>query len=390
MRLLILSPAFLPAYAHGGVPRSSFGLAKGLTKLGHEVRVISSNRNGSSKLDVRPDRFVEYQGLAVCYCSAWRGSYLYCPAAKQILSEELSKTDCVLHQGTTWTHFGLLAAKEAGRKGQSPYLIWPRGVFSPAALAISPVRKRVHFRLFLKNWYLRAGAIVATGQLEAEHIQSLRLKGRTEIIPNGIDVNNLQAGCSRDELAQRFGKGLHGRVILALGRLCPIKGLDRLIEAFTLVSGKHGQSVLVLAGPDENGYKRKLQKQAQRLGINGRVVFTGRVDGPEKVGLLGVADMLAMPSGSENFGISAAEAAACRTPVVLTRQCGIAPALSEANAGIAVGQNPTDLAEAIDRLLADDDLRRQMGRNGQELIHTKFSWNHAAKRTEELVQELIG
>ena len=390
MRLLIIAPAFLPAYAHGGVPRSSFGLAKGLLELGHDVRVVSSDRNGSSRLDVPADCFVDYQGLTVCYCTASAGSYLYSRTAKSILSEELAKSDCVLHQGTTWTHFGLLGAQWARRKTKRPYIIWPRGVLAPAALAISPIRKKIYWSLCMRNWYRRAWAIVATTAAEVEQITDLGINNRIEVIPNGVDISGLIDGASRAELQLRYKELENRHIILALGRLCPIKGLEHLLEAFSLVQRQFNQTVLVIAGPDENGYAGDLKKQAQALGLNGSVVFTGRVEGRDKVGLLRAAEVFAMPSDSESFGMSAAEAAACGLPVVLTPQCGIAPAIVQAQAGIAVSQEAEQIAQAINTLLADEQLRLSMGQNGRQLIGRDFSWQSTAKRTHELLRDLVG
>ena len=389
MRLLIIAPAFLPAYAHGGVPRSSFGLAKGLLELGHEIRVVTSNRNGSRQLDVAADRFGDYEGLTVCYCTATKGSYLHSRPAKGILRKELEKSDCVLHQGTTWTHFGLLGAKWARGKNNRPYVIWPRGVLSPAALAISPIRKKLYWSVCMRNWYRRARAIVATTAAEVEQISSLGINRRIEVISNGVDMSGLDDGASRAELQQRFGEVMNERIILALGRLCPIKGLKHLIEAFAILQRQFSKSVLVIAGPDENGYQNELRKHSQALGLNGKVVFTGRVAGREKVGLLRAAKVLAMPSASESFGMSAAEAAACGIPVVLTEQCGIAQAMARARAGITVGQQAGQIAEAIKTLLADEKLRLSMGQAGRRLVESEFSWSKVAKRTEELISEVV-
>ena len=98
--------------------------------------------------------------------------------------------------------------------------------------------------------------------------------------------------------------------------------------------------------------------------------------------------MLAMPSDSECFGISAAEAAACGVPVVLTPQCGIAEHIAKEQAGIVVQQKADKIAQGIKDLLADEKLRLTMGQNGQRLIENEFRWKKAAKGTDELLSSL--
>ena len=388
----MIAPAFLPAYAHGGVPRSSFHLAKGLYQLGHDVRVVASNRNGSSQLDVPADRFSNFQGLPVCYCTAKAGSFLHSPSAKRILAEELRTSDCVLHQGTTWTHFGFLAAQHARstRFRSKPYVIWPRGVLSPAALSISPIKKKLYWSLCMRNFYARARAIVATTEAEVDQIARMGSNRRIEVIPNAVDTASLSETLTRAELDQHYPQLTDKRIILSLGRLCPIKGLTHLLDAFSQLKKQFDNVALVIAGPDENGYLAQLQSQARRLDLNGSVLFTGRIQGREKVGLLRCSHVLAMPSDSESFGLSAAEAAACGVPIVLTRSCGFAEDAVRAGAGFAVNQDSCEIAKAIRMLLNDKELQKQMGRKGKRLVEDKYSWSTVAGKTDNLIKELIG
>lgn len=390
MKLLMTSQAFLPACAHGGVPRASFGLARGLAELGHELRVVTTNRNGSDELDVETDRFVKYEGLDVCYCRAWKGSYLYSRSAKAILAQEFEKSDCVLHQGTTWTHLGLLSGQLTRQRGNIRQIIWPHGVFSPGALAISPVKKRMFWAMVGRGWYRRAEAVAAVSELEAEHIRAMGIAGRVEVLGTGVDMSVLVQEASRAELRRRFGQQIGGRIILSLGRLCPIKGLGYLIEAFGRIKERSNQSALVLAGPDEKGYQAKLQAQVDSLGLRENVLFTGPVEGRNKAGLLRTAHVLVMPSDSEGTGTSALEAAGCGTPVVLTHGCGVAEDLVGAGAGIAVNQDSREIAEAIRMVMSDKEMQKQMGRNGKTFVEDKYSWSAVARKTDNLIKELIG
>ena len=113
-------------------------------------------------------------------------------------------------------------------------------------------------------------------------------------------------------------------MILLLSRLSPQKGLDRLIPAFeAFAKSRSPDAVLVLAGPDSDGYSKFVNELIGRSGLKDRIVLTGMLRGRDRIEALVDADLFVLPSHHENFGIVVAEAMAAGTPVVVSREVNI-------------------------------------------------------------------
>jgi glycosyltransferase involved in cell wall biosynthesis len=194
-------------------------------------------------------------------------------------------------------------------------------------------------------------------------------------IPNGVER-------PADYLPKSAGPfaGLPEPYVLFLSRIHWKKGLDRLISAWQWVP----DIPLVVAGNDDEGYRPKLIELARSLGIADRVIFTGPVDDAHKWGLYESADLLVLPSYSENFGNVVAEAMTMGCPAVVSPEVGIAAFVAAHGAGIVTPGDPVPLAAAICRLLADSDARREMGRRGRDAAHRHLSWSGVVRQTEEL------
>src|SRR5262249_73954 len=127
----------------------------------------------------------------------------------------------------------------------------------------------------------------------------------------------------------KHGMPADALVVLFLGRLSAKKSPELLLEAFAqLAKEKHGRTVrLGFPGPDEAGRMDRMGSRAKKAGVGEQGTVGGRLFGDEKWAAYRDADVFVLPSQNENFGNSAAEAAACGTPVVVTENCGIAPLL---------------------------------------------------------------
>jgi glycosyltransferase involved in cell wall biosynthesis len=181
--------------------------------------------------------------------------------------------------------------------------------------------------------------------------------------------------------------GAEGRHLLFLGRLeVAQKGIDRLIEAFSLIA-PHTDSDLLIAGDGPD--RERVKTMVRERGLDGRVRFVGRVSGRAKFDLLASARLLLMPSRYETFGIVAAEGLACQTPVVAFDL----PCLREvipAEAGILVAQGDVAaFATAVLDLLADGDRRCRMGAAGRAFSR-RFDWEQLANDQEVILRDVVG
>jgi glycosyltransferase involved in cell wall biosynthesis len=125
------------------------------------------------------------------------------------------------------------------------------------------------------------------------------------------------------------------RTLLFLGRIHPKKGCDLLLHAFAAVAASDPRLQLLMAGPDTDGWSADLRRLAERLGIAARVTWGGMLEGDVKWGALRGAELFALPSHQENFGIAVAEALACGLPVLISRRVNIWREVIEDGAGLA-------------------------------------------------------
>ena len=144
--------------------------------------------------------------------------------------------------------------------------------------------------------------------------------------------------------------------------------------------------VLVFAGPDEAGTKHLLEQEAAKLNVSARVRFVAPLFGADKWNAYRDADVFVLPSQNENFGNTAAEAAAVGTPVVVTQNCGIAPML-DGSAAIVVPHEQNAVARAIDSILSDSDLHARLSAGGKS-VASRLGWDEPVLQMEALYSKL--
>ena len=179
--------------------------------------------------------------------------------------------------------------------------------------------------------------------------------------------------------------GITGDYILFVGTLQPRKNLIRLIEAFSNIQYPISNVQLVIAGKKGWLY-REIFQQVEKLGLEGKVVFTGYVPEGDLPTLLSGARLFVFPSLYEGFGLPVLEALACGTPVV----CSNASSLPEVAGDAAVLVDPLDvegLAAALERVLRDEDLRAELIERGFEQTR-KFSWERCARETLKVLENV--
>jgi glycosyltransferase involved in cell wall biosynthesis len=259
-----------------------------------------------------------------------------------------------------------------------PYIVSPRGMLEKGLIEQkSPILKAGLIAFIEKQSLEHAAAIHVTSAREAAEAVAFGFHlPLVREIPNGVDLD-IEPGTASDPIS-RIATG--PPYVLFLGRLSWKKGLDRLLTAFTRVNGVQ----LVIAGNDEEGYRSTLERQAQDLGISGRITFTGAVHGADKWALLHGAQLLVLPSYSENFGNVVIEAMAAGRPVVVTPEVGLAPAVSAIGAGLVAEGDAVELGGAITFLVNDAERRLDMGARGKSAVINRFSWAAVAGQMESL------
>jgi len=164
------------------------------------------------------------------------------------------------------------------------------------------------------------------------------------------------------------------------------KGIHYLLQAMTLLP----DSVTLTVVDEGLPVKTYAPELARKLGLNSRVVFTGRISAEKLRRFYNTAEVAVLPSLYEGFGLPAAEAMACGTPVVATQAGALPEVVGEEGGGILVPpRDPQALAAAILKILREEELRKKMGVLGRQRVESLFTWSKVAERTVEVYKELI-
>ena len=302
-----------------------------------------------------------------------------------------------------WT-FPIWWAAWRALRSRRMLVMCPSGSLNPVQLAHSARLKRLasHFDFPLLR---RADAIHVTS--EEERGWTLQVPGmesradRVFIIRHGVNVPETLQPFNPSTLQpfnpptlQPFPCGpSRPRILLYLGRLHPMKGLDLLLEALWIHKGIRGSGEaaessgirdarLILCGPDEEGTLATLEKQVAELNLADSVEFHEPVHGDAKWRLIEAADCVVLPSRSENFGLVVAEALACGKPAIATHGAPwqvLENAPGEGRLGWWVETSSAGLATAIGALCScsDEDLD-DMGCHGRIYAWRELSWDKAA------------
>ncbi len=354
--------SFPPATYHGGPIASTFGLCRALVDAGCEVRVLTTDANGpSARIHVPLDQPTSLDGMTVRYCRSLTDRPLS-PSLLHHLPTTVQWAD-VVHVTGVYEHHtipSLAACRWWGRPA-----IWsPRGSLQRWERVRRP-RAKAAWEAACRVAMPARTVLHVTASPEAE-ASAARLPGSDiAVIPNGIELPPSVARHARTEELN----------ILFLGRLDPIKALDRLVEASRNLDDVPHR--MTIAGHGDRDYEARLRGLVDRLGLTSRITFAGHVAGMEKTRLLAHADLLVLPSFSENFGMVVAEALAHGRPVIASRGTPWQE-LERHDCGLWVDNAPESLAAAI-RQLASRDLEA-MGRRGRAWMDRDFSWSSIAQR----------
>jgi glycosyltransferase involved in cell wall biosynthesis len=211
------------------------------------------------------------------------------------------------------------------------------------------------------------------------------------VVPVGIDSSWLvepNAGAG-ERLRNKFPELKGRRLIVYLGRINFKKGLDILARAFALIARDREDLHLVLAGPDSEGYGRKVRGWLADGGVLQKATFTGSLDGEERLAAMQQAEVFALPSYTENFGGVVTEAMASRVPVVISDQVNIWPDVLKAGAGLVVPCNAEATAQALRSVLDDPARGRQMGINGRRWVAEHLPWKVVAAQMARAYEETV-
>ncbi len=387
MRVLHVIPNL--AARTGGPPVAVVGSARALARIGVASTIVATDMaeaasarshrragiadlpDGAEQLDVR------------LFPARWPRRLAFSPELYRALAREARRCDVVhIHSLFLFPQF---AAWRAARRAGVPYVVSPRGSLDPHLRRRSRAVKAIGDALWQRAMLEGASALHATSDEEARLIADVAPAVPRAVVPNGIDCWAYETLPPASEFRQRFLGGARGPVVMFLGRLSHKKGLDVLVRAFARARAGAPDARLCIAGPDDEGLTPSLRALAEREGAGGAVSFTGMLRGRDKLAALAAADVWALPSHSENFGIAVAEALAAGRAVVVSPGVNIAREIAAADAGVVAELDAGAFAAAIAGLLRDDARRAGLGRSARAFAR-RYDWSAVAPRLAEMYE----
>lgn len=326
---------------HGGPPEGLRQLAEGYRQEGIRLEVIS--------LDSPDETFLKELPFKAYALGPGKTSYGYSRALLPWLRAHLEDYDAVVINGIWQYHCW---ATWRAVRGRLPYAIFIHGALDPwfkNRYPLKHLKKLLYWRSFQYPVLRDALAVLFTTQTEKEQsvlsFRSNRWNG--VVVPYGTNQPIGNPVVQKEAFFSACPGVRNRRFLLFLARIHEVKGCDLLIDAFSRVVSMAPDLHLVMAGPDQVGWKASLEEQAQRLGIGNRIHWPGLLQKDVKWGAFHAAEAFILPSHQESFGISVAEALACGKPVLISDKVNIWQDVLTDGAGIV----DEDTADGTQRLL---------------------------------------
>lgn len=211
---------------------------------------------------------------------------------------------------------------------------------------------------------------------------------KIELLPCGVDLSRFKP---LDRKAARERLGLNGgKVVLYVGRVEPLKGLELLVHTAAQMETCHDVKVLVVGGANDGDEEvGRLQDLARDLEVEHVIDFVGRVDQEDLPLYYNAADVCVLPSYYESFGLAALESMACGTPVVATRVGGLSTVVHHGHTGyLKSWRCPEAFANSLEMIISSEGLQDSMGKAARRRAE-EMSWERVAAGITDIYQSVL-
>lgn len=355
----------------GGPPFAVAALAENLCRAGHEVTLVTAKVSSDQKWnnDVEVDSGVRVEFFQIN--NPWNRWLYRSKDLRSWFNRNVRNFDVVDIHGV-WSFIAIDVAHSCLRAG-IPYILTPHGQMADWDWAKKLLKKKMFFRLFLKNVWNSAAAIRFLSESESNRCV-FQPRVPALVIPNPVSLNSrVRKHYSEDGLRREFNIPKDASIILFLGRITEQKGVLELLEAFNHLWQQNLKVFLVIAGPSDRQYGSRVVRMVDGLQCKNNIHLLDAVYGERKVALLSIARVFVTLSKNEGLPLAVLEALAFGIPVVITKDTNL-PEVSKYNAGLVVNDQPLDVADALTKVVTDTEAHSRMSQNATRLIQDKFVW----------------
>ena len=384
LRVLHVTPYAGDAWAYGGIPRLSEAIARGLAARGHEVTVCTTDacdadRRLASPPAARPFTLRVFPNLSNRLAYNYQ---LFLPIGLDGYLKRHAVSFDVAHLHACRNLPGVIAARRM-QEAAVPYVLAPNG--TAPNLERRRAAKRVFDGVFGRRVLEGAAKVLAVTRAEHRQLTDLGIAAdRISIVPNPLALDEFDPPPARGQFRQRAGIG--GPLVAYLGKLTPRKRVDLLIRAFARLRTEG--ATLVVAGNDM-GSGDESRAAARELGVERRTIFTGLLEGRDRLHLLADADVVVYPSEHEIFGLVPLESLLAGTPVVVANDSGCGEVVAAMGGGLVVSGDAAALQSAIDHVLAAPAHWRAAAAEAAVRIRTTCSTDVVCAQLEEMYRGMV-
>ena len=366
---------------NGGPTTALVGMAESQAKVGLDVSVIATWKI--------PDGFpvadsLRANGVKVIHIGPATGRLSRHPTLAVETDRAVAAAD-VVHIHGLFEEIQHQAARASQRHG-IPYLITPHGMLSPWNLSRSSFGKRLYLFLRLRRNLDRAAAIHYTCDVERDLVAPLAIKAPPLVERLGLDLSEFAELPIQGTFRNKWPQLAQKPFVLFLGRIDYKKGLDILIPAFA--AAQLGDTPLVIAGPDRDGYEPAVRALVAQHQLQDRVIFTGMLRGRDRLAAYVDATLFTLTSHQENFGITVIEAMACACPVLISDQVNIHSEVTKSGGGEVIPLSIDTTSRALGKWIESPSLRKSTGERGRAFAINSYDWNVIAMSWKQIYTTL--
>lgn len=295
----------------------------------------------------------------------------------------------IIHQHGIWAAVSLATLK-MHKNSKIPSVIAPHGSLSDWALSTSKLKKRIALAAYERKNLSSASCLHATSENEIADFRNFGLTSPIAFIDNGMQEKELNTHGNAARFFAQNGVDPGKRVLFFISRISPKKGLLMLVEAIHKLQDDFADWQLIIAGMDEFNHAVEVQLSINERNLQDKIKIIGPLFDQAKTDAFAAAELFVLPSYSEGSPMVVLESLAAGVPVVTTK-ASTWDNLITYNCGWWTEIDIKAIADALQSALkmTVGDLRK-MGENGRDLISSRFTWEHSAKRTLKLYNWLLG